>query len=76
MANDFEINYRACVSRGNFKFFLNVHGKNNFVEVFKNLATNLKIILLDHQNNYVRYLSVDDNAAKSFNIPSISLNVL
>jgi len=29
---------------------------------------------LDHQNNYIRYLSVDDNAAKSFNIPSISLN--
>jgi len=21
MANDFEINYRACVSRGNFEFF-------------------------------------------------------
>jgi len=29
------------------------HGKNGFVKVFKNLATDLKIILLDHQNNYV-----------------------
>jgi len=29
------------------------HGKNGFVEIFTNLATDLKIILLDHQNNYV-----------------------
>jgi len=28
------------------------------------------------ENNYVKRLSVDDNAAKSFNILTISLNVL
>jgi len=27
--------------------------KNDFAEVSKNLDTGLKIILLDHQNNYV-----------------------
>jgi len=31
---------------------------------------------LDHQNKYVERLSVDDNAAKSFNILATSLNVL
>jgi len=34
-------------------------GKNNFIEVFKNLDTNLKIILLAHQNNYVECSSYD-----------------
>jgi len=29
------------------------YGKNGFAEVSKNLDTDLKIILLDHQNNYV-----------------------
>jgi len=33
----------------------------------KNLTKDLKTILLDHQNNYVESLSIDDNAAKSFN---------
>jgi len=28
-----------------------MYGKNSFAEVFKNLVTDLKIILLDHQNN-------------------------
>jgi len=37
------------------------------------LATDLKIILLGHQNNYER-LSID--AAKSFNILATSLSVL
>jgi len=46
------------------------------IEISKNLATDLKIILLDHQNNYVERLNVDDKVAKSFNILSISLNVL
>jgi len=42
--------------------------KNRFAEVSKSLAldTDLKIILLDHQNNYVERLSVDDNSAKSW----------
>jgi len=32
-----------------------IHGKNDFAEGFKILPnTNLKIILLDHQNNFVR----------------------
>jgi len=37
MANDFETNYRACVPEVILNFFLNMHGKNDFVEVFKNL---------------------------------------
>jgi len=33
-----------------------LHGKNDFAEGFKILLdTNLKIIMLDHQNNYVRH---------------------
>jgi len=39
------------------------------------LDTDLKMILLEHQNNYVEHLGVD-NAAKSFYILAISLNVL
>jgi len=35
------------VSRGD------LHGKSDFAEISKNLATELKIILFDHQNNYV-----------------------
>jgi len=33
------------------------------------------LVLLDHQNNYVKRLSVNDNGAKSFNILE-NLNVL
>jgi len=39
----------------------------------------MKIILLDHQNNqnnYVKRLSLDDNAATNFNILATGLNVL
>jgi len=39
------------------------------------LDTDLKIILLDYQNNYVKRMS-DDNAAKSFNILVTSLSIL
>jgi len=35
-----------------------------------------EIILLDFQNNYVERLSIDDNAAKSFNILATNLNIL
>jgi len=46
------------------------------IVLLKYLATSdLKIILLD-QNNYVEYLSVDDNAATIFNVLAISLNEL
>jgi len=35
------------VSRGD------LHGKNDFAEISKNSATDLKIILFDHESNYV-----------------------
>jgi len=34
-----------------------LHGKNDFSEKSKNLATDLKIILLDYQNNCVEYVN-------------------
>jgi len=41
------------------------HAKNDFVEVSKNLVKyDLRIILLDHQNNYVGISSMVSNAAK------------
>jgi len=43
--------------------------------VSKNLDTDLKIILLNHQNNYVECLSVDNNA-KSCDILATSLSGL
>jgi len=53
----------------------NLHGKNDFAEIFKNLDTDLKMILLDHQNNYVRNSSMMSNDAKNFYILATSLNV-
>ena len=52
---------------------MSVNGKNNFrFEVLKNLTrhtrTDLKITLLNYQNNYLRRSSIISNAAKSFNI--------
>jgi len=42
----------------------------SFVEVSKNLARyrSKNIFVIDHQNNYVERLSIDDNAAKFFHI--------
>jgi len=40
------------------------------------LDTNLKIILLDHQNNFVGTLKIMSDAAKNFDILTINLNVL
>jgi len=40
------------------------------------LDIDLKIILLDHQNNFVRILKIMNNIAKSFDILAISLSVL
>jgi len=40
------------------------------------LDTDLKIILLDHQNNFVGTLKIMNNAAKSFDILAISLSIL
>jgi len=45
-----------------------LHEKNEFAEVSKNLGTNLKIILLDHQNNCVGNSSMMSNSTKSFDI--------
>jgi len=54
-----------------------LHGKNDFAEGFKILLdTDLKIILLDHQNNFVDTLKIINNAAKNFDILTINLNVL
>jgi len=40
-------------------------GKNDFAEGFKILLdTDLKIILLGHQNNFVRILKIMNNAAR------------
>jgi len=35
-----------------------LHGKNDFAERTKILDTDLKIILLDHQNNFVETLKI------------------
>jgi len=46
-------------------------GKNDFAKVSKNLAryrSGNNFV----QNNYVERLSINNNAAKSFNIPAIS----
>jgi len=54
-----------------------LHGKNIFAEGSKIwLDTDLKIILLDHQNNFVRKINSlkNNNAAKNFDILVISLN--
>jgi len=54
----------------------NVHRRNDFTEDFKILLdTDLKIILLDHQNNFVETLKIMSNA-KNFDILATNLNVL
>jgi len=50
--------------------------ENDFTKVFKNVVrTDLEIILLRHQNNYVGISSIMSNAAKSFDILATSLFV-
>jgi len=56
-------------------YILLMHEKNNFIEVCKNLNTDLKIILLKYQNNCVGILSMMSNAARSFDILAINLSV-
>jgi len=41
----------------------------------KNLDTDLKIILLGYENNYVGRLSIMSNAAKNFDILATNLNI-
>jgi len=53
-----------------------IHGKNDFAEGFKILQdTDLKIMLLNHQNNFVGTLKIKSNA-KNFVILATSLSVL
>jgi len=43
-----------------------LHGKNAFADRSEILLnTNLKIILLDHRNNFIRTLKIMSNAAKN-----------
>jgi len=51
-----------------------IYGKNDSVVVFKNL--DLKIILLDYQNNYVEKSSIMNKTAKNFDILATSLNLI
>jgi len=54
-----------------------MHGKNDFAKGSKILLdTDLKIILLDHQNYFVGTLKIISNAAKNFDILATNLNVL
>jgi len=54
-----------------------VHEKNDFAERFKILLnTDLKIILLDCQNNFVGTLKIMSNAAKNFDVLATSLSVV
>jgi len=54
-----------------------LRGKNNFTEGSKILLDiDLKIILLDHQNNVVGTLKIMSNAVKNFDILTTSLSVL
>jgi len=50
---------------------------SDFAERFKILLnTDQKIILLDHQNNFVGTLKIMSNAVKNFNIFTTSLSIL
>jgi len=54
-----------------------LRGKNSFVERSKILLDiDLKIILLDYQNNFVGILKIMSNAVKNFDILTTSLSVL
>jgi len=57
--------------------FLSIHGKNNLDDnLSKNLVrkrdTNLKIILMEYQNNYAERSSIMSNAAKNFDILAVA----
>jgi len=54
-----------------------MYEKNNFAEGSKILLdADLKIILLDHQNNFVKILKIIySDATKNFDVRAISLNV-
>jgi len=60
-----DVNENSELSYFTFEFLFS-YGKNSFAEVSINLAEHedLKIILLDHQNNYVRRSSLMINTAE------------
>jgi len=51
---------------------------NDFAQVLKNLAryTDLKIILLNHENNYVGNSSIMSKAVKNLDVLEITLSIL
>jgi len=52
-----------------------LHRRNDFTESEKR-GTHLKIILLNHQNNYVKNSSMMSNVTKNFDILATSLSTL
>jgi len=59
------------------KIIGHIHEKNDFAEEFKILLdTDLKIILVGHQKNFVETLKLMSNTAKDFNILTTVLSVL
>jgi len=54
----------------------NIYTKNNFKESKILLDTDLKIILLDHQNNFLGTLKIRSNIAKNSDILATSLSIL
>jgi len=52
------VGVKSTDDRSNLICFIYIHGKNSFVTIIKNLAdADLKIIMLDLQNNYTGYSS-------------------
>jgi len=71
---DHQNNYVENSSLNNAKNFDIVYEKNDFAEGSKILLnTDLKIILLDYQNNFVKTSKIMNNAAKNFNILAFSV---
>jgi len=63
---------RFCIRRNGIRHIIEssqLHGENDFTEGSKILLdTDLKIILLGHQNNFVGILKIMSNIAKNFDI--------
>jgi len=59
------------------QLFQSMHRKNDFAEKSKILPDiDSKIILLDHQNNFVGILKLMSEAAKNFDILPTNLSIL
>jgi len=71
----YEIHWRSRLEEIAQYCDLIAHGKNDFADLKFLLNTDLKIILLDRQNNFGT-LKIISNVAKNFNILATSLNVL